>query len=136
MPKGRWPTPSSAPGGSAPSAGTGSPSGGVPGTVSPPRPAQPTTPAQPAAPGQEAAPARLASPAQPAAPGQQAAWARAGLDPGAAEHLLADLVPFLPSPGYPQHAAHELLVSVERAHRLSDADPLGRPLKYLRLVTG
>src|SRR6266516_3811277 len=116
MPKGRWPTPSSAPGGSAPSAGTGSPSGGVPGTVSPPRPAQPTTPAQPAAPGQEAAPARLA--------------------PGAAEHLLADLVPFLPSPGYPQHAAHELLVSVERAHRLSDGDPLGRPLKYLRLVTG
>src|SRR6266702_254092 len=184
MPKGRWPTPSSAPGGSAPSAGTGSPSGGVPGTGSPPRPAQPTTPAQPAAPGQEAAPAQPASPAQPAtpaqptspgqqaapglpaapsqeaaparlasparpaapgqptppaqpaAPGQQAAWARAGLDPGAAEHLLADLVPFLPSPGYPQHAAHEFLVSVERAHRLSDGDPLGRPLKYLRLVTG
>src|SRR6266496_3365335 len=112
MPKGRWPASSSAPGGSAPSAGTGSPSGGVPGTVSPPRPAQ------------------------PAAPGQPAAWARAGLDPGAAEHLLADLVPFLPSPGYPQHAAHELLVSVERAHRLSDGDPFGRPNEYLRLVTG
>src|SRR6266487_1691102 len=102
MPNGRSPAPSTAAAGSAPSAGAGSPSGGVPGIVSPPRPARP------------------AIPARPAALGSRAAWARSGLDPRAAKYLLADLVPFLPSPWHLQHAAHQVLVTVVGAHRLRD----------------
>src|SRR6266542_910323 len=118
MPNGRSPAPSTAAAGSAPSAGAGSPSGGVPGIVSPPRPARP------------------AIPARPAALGSRAAWARSGLDPRAAEYLLADLVPFLPSPWHLQHAAHQVLVTVVGAHRLRDRDPLRRAVDDLGPVAG
>src|SRR6266851_3051609 len=83
MPNGRPPAPSRAAAGNAPSAGTGSPSGGVPGTVRPPP----------------------------------------RLDAGPARHLLADLVPFLPSPRHLEQPAHQVLVSVKRALRLGDGRP-------------
>src|ERR1022692_2710043 len=113
MPNGRGPAPSSAPGGKEPSAGTGDPSGGAPGTVSSPAPA-----------GRGAA-----RPDRPAS-------GPPGLDRGPAEHLLADLIPFLPSPGHPEQPAHHVLVTIEGAHRLGDGDPLGRAVDDLRDVPG